>query len=294
MLSNFGAAGALLATLGAWVLLATPAWAEQYQLGCAKPPFPVKTSKRSIDGTCGNSGDTKTGPKGVQNRVKNNLCRTGPTTTLTFADFKSLQEAVAAKQITFGASFSNGQRTEHFPSNRNQLSAKSLGTRVGEGAVVRVVGLMADPHYSDVGEGEDVNCHRPTEAENDIHINLVEAPAPPRPAQHDPDHAQKLAAFHSALCTGIVVEVIPHFRPAAYEMAVLGPIADKHVPVRISGQLFFDASHHPCRNGTPGHGDPARMSLWEIHPVYAIEVCKNDRLDRCPAQDDSVWSLVRQ
>lgn len=298
MAAIFGSAAMTLGGVCAAVLLVIPASAEQYQLGCARPPFPVSTSARSIDSACGNSGETKTGQKSEQNRVKNDLCRTGPATTLTFADFKALQDAVGAKNITFGTSFSGEQRTEHFPSDRNQLSAQNLGTRVGEGDVVRVVGLMVDPHYSDVGrhKGEDVNCHLESEAENDIHITLVQAPAPPPPAKSDPPavSAQKRAALEAALCTGIVVEVIPHFRPAAYEVHVLNPIAERHVPVRISGQLFFDASHHPCRDGIPGRGDPARMSLWEIHPIYAIDVCKNDRLDQCRAEDESVWSAPHE
>jgi hypothetical protein len=39
----------------------------------------------------------------------------------------------------------------------------------------------------------------------------------------------------------------------------------------VTGQLFFDASHAPCPCGTSC--SPVRASLWEIHPVYAIEVC---------------------
>jgi hypothetical protein len=32
-----------------------------------------------------------------------------------------------------------------------------------------------------------------------------------------------------------------------------------------------------------------RVSCWEIHPVYAIDVCKNDKLSSCKADDDSVY-----
>jgi hypothetical protein len=67
-------------------LFAAPAFAEDFQLRCPKPPFPVETQARSIDSECGNAGDTKTGAKGIQNQLKNNLCRTGQPTTLTFDD----------------------------------------------------------------------------------------------------------------------------------------------------------------------------------------------------------------
>jgi hypothetical protein len=40
--------------------------------------------------------------------------------------------------------------------------------------------------------------------------------------------------------------------------------------VRLTGPLFYDASHDPC---TPTKkSSPARRSIWEIHPLYGIEV----------------------
>jgi hypothetical protein len=57
--------------------------------------------------------------------------------------------------------------------------------------------------------------------------------------------------------------------------------------VRITGHLFFDASHRPCR-GT-SRPSPRRSSSWEIHPVYNIEVCVNTSLSGCRALDDSRW-----
>jgi hypothetical protein len=189
---------------------------------------------------------------------------------------------------------------EHFPKDRSELSSGKLrtldGRPIGEGDKVQIVALMEDPHYSDVGvgKGEDVNCHDETEAGNDIHINLVESLVPPKPGKNDSNAAQKRAARNRVLCTGIVAEVIPHFRPTAFEVNILAPIADQHVPVRISGQLFFDASHHPCRGSAPGRGDPARASLWEIHPVYSIDVCKNRKLDECSATDEAVWTPVHE
>jgi len=38
--------------------------------------------------------------------------------------------------------------------------------------------------------------------------------------------------------------------------------------------LYFDSSHFPCSNGQgSGEGNPKRVSLWEIHPIYKFEVC---------------------
>jgi hypothetical protein len=41
-----------------------------------------------------------------------------------------------------------------------------------------------------------------------------------------------------------------------------------------TGHLFFDGSHKPCTGRTP-HGSSRRVSAWEIHSLYAIEVCIN-------------------
>jgi hypothetical protein len=53
-------------------------------------------------------------------------------------------------------------------------------------------------------------------------------------------------------------------------------IIDDHVPVRISGWLFFDPEHSDEVGNT-------RATLWEIHPVMQIEVFQNGQwipLDR--------------
>jgi hypothetical protein len=46
--------------------------------------------------------------------------------------------------------------------------------------------------------------------------------------------------------------------------------------VRITGQLFFDGSHHPkpCSGSLANTGDPVRATSWEIHPIYSIEICR--------------------
>ena len=35
--------------------------------------------------------------------------------------------------------------------------------------------------------------------------------------------------------------------------------------------------------------EPFRSSLWEIHPVYAFEVCTNTDATKCKENDDSAW-----
>ena len=58
----------------------------------------------------------------------------------------------------------------------------------------------------------------------------------------------------------------------------------------LIGALTFDAEHKPCANGKPAPGSPVRISVWEIHPVYAVDVCKYTTLARCKVTDDSAWT----
>jgi hypothetical protein len=58
---------------------------------------------------------------------------------------------------------------------------------------------------------------------------------------------------------------------------------------RRAVQLFFDASHTPCKGQNDTKTNPKRVSIWEIHPVYHFEVCKFKTLAACPANDNSKW-----
>ena len=60
-------------------------------------------------------------------------------------------------------------------------------------------------------------------------------------------------------------------------------------PVRITGHLSFEASHLLCDGLEPRKGHPRRVSDWEIHPVYDIEVCRNKSLRSCTITNDAKW-----
>jgi hypothetical protein len=63
-------------------------------------------------------------------------------------------------------------------------------------------------------------------------------------------------------------------------------------PVRVRGPLFFDASHVPC---TPDkEANLARLSLWEIHPAYAIDVCSETTIATCGIDDESLWTPLNE
>ena len=45
--------------------------------------------------------------------------------------------------------------------------------------------------------------------------------------------------------------------------------------LRLTGPLFYDASHRPCvfsGGKVAERHAPERRSIWEIHPIYRIEV----------------------
>ena len=91
-------------------------------------------------------------------------------------------------------------------------------------------------------------------------------------------------------CNSTTAEMSPHYRPPGWTPDRLTKLGK---PVRIRGQLFYDNSHKPC---TPGHTpNPHRVSLWEIHPVYSIDVCKSSDIDECRknSNNDAEWAPVQ-
>ena len=149
------------------------------------------------------------------------------------------------------------------------MPGATLGRRVflGEGTLVRYVGYVLEARKA--RSTESVNCHESDVAETDIHIDLVASPSVRNP------------------CSSITAEMIPHGRPKMWTRPNINKI-DR--PVRVTGQLMFDAMHDLCKNGKPTQGNPARISLWEIHPVYALDVCRSTSLQACSAGDETVWT----
>jgi hypothetical protein len=69
----------------------------------------------------------------------------------------------------------------------------------------------------------------------------------------------------------------------------LDQVIDLERPVRITGQLFFDGSHVPCKDGEPVGSNPRRLSVWEIHPIYHLDVCKFETLQKCDPAKATAW-----
>ena len=217
-------------------------------------PFQDIGVSHSIDQSCGMFGNSPFGSSmAQQNFVKNDFCAGPEYKRLALGDFVKLQDE--AQNL--------GNGPTHLLADRSALN------RLGEGSAVSFVGYINNAHYADVRGGESVNCKTTGQDANDIHVSLA--------AKSD----------ETDECQSIVAEISPHMRPAKWEADSLQALAQSHALVRFSGQLFFDGSHQPCRGGHPMV--PKRASVWEIHPVYAIEICRDAQQGACR---NEAWSAL--
>jgi hypothetical protein len=258
----------------------------KFKLDCFLPA--LNKDAIAIDNVCGNTGNSTLGSNSArQNEIKNRFCLAGAPTNpvdINFDTFDALQQAAQQKHIPFGRKevIKNGKKTsfEDLPPDRSLLidiATDGQGQHLGEGSLVRLEGFIFKAQHSNLGTGESVNCNLPTLAANDIHIAL----------SRTKKGAQTMG--ESSECETVTAEIIPHHRTKIYnrfdtkladflngkpqkkgEDKLKGkPLPLQGARVRLTGQLFFDGSHSPCRNGK---GGPPRRSIWEIHPVFAIEV----------------------
>jgi len=243
-------------------------------------PFSHKPQR--IDFLCRNTGCHKSAANDKQNAMKNNFCApTNKITPVTLKTFGDLGNASTQEP---------GVPKGEPPKSRVKL-AKIItlddGTKLGEGQTVVFVGFVVEARHSNVdkdhpltqGSGESVQCNLLGCIYNDIHVTLAE------------DQNE------TAMCRTITAEIIPHYRPPAWDLfdsPDYKTFLTTH-PVRITGQLFFDGSHMPCINGHAGfnpvtnHNDFERLALWEIHPIYAIDVCTHTDKSLCNPSDETAW-----
>src|SRR5579864_3923718 len=206
------------------------------------------------DQSCGMSGNSQSTDLRLQNLVKNNFCAGSNFREVSLNDFVTLQKQADDAHVGSG----NGPL---LLTDRGIL--RKLANGIGEGSAVQFIGYIKNAHYADITTGESVNCRSAGPEANDIHVDLVSK------------------ADEVDLCRSITAEISPHMRPAKWEIESLQTIVQQKTLVRIGGQLMYDASHRPCSGGM--RAMPQRLSTWEIHPVYSIEICKNATQDGCPA-----------
>lgn len=242
---------------------------QPFQAGCALPWS--NGQSHEIDQRCPNEGCAKKDSDKAQNRIKNNVCATGTPIQINVTSIDKLQAAV--DKLVQQGQFDYGPSNSPPPADRAKLhglstvDANGHSITLGEGTLVTIDAFVLDAKHDDVFpfgfNGEGVNCNNSLLEWNDIHVALGQTAS-----------AQQ--------CSSVTSEIIPHFRPAVWERFdsnectsphVNKPLPVKGLRVRITGQLFFDGSHKPSPCGGPaGGGNPLRRSVWEIHPVYAIEV----------------------
>lgn len=238
---------------------------------------------RPIDDNCPARGEVPDPPveandaaHALQNLAKNNFCATGVPALVTFTTFKKLQQVLEQNTPV-----SKTWGREHLPDDRDVLRSiytTSEGATIGEGTVVTFAAWLLKIRK---GGAETCNCGQTNGTAKgmiDMHLVLV--------SSWDRDRAPE--------CSSVTAEVPPHYRPDVWDGETL--LSALSHPLRITGQLMYDASHRPCSGDplTPGSRTPARISSWEIHPVYAIDVCKKKSLNSCKADDDSAWTPLDQ
>jgi|ERR1700687_1343928 len=239
------------------LLMCGLASADPFVAGCDVPFKAIATSDLEIDQQCGIDGGSTESAKQAESNAKNDFCVKGPATPIQYPTFTKLENAVTDPQ------------RKAAKTDRGVLQ-KVVGN-LGEGTLVEFVGYLLEAHVSNVGKGELVNCKTGGKLANDVHIELVKSPA-----EDDP-------------CQSVTAEMSPHLRPESW--TALPSLALKR-PVRVTGPLFFDGSHRACHGNT--RPSPNRISVWEIHPVYQFEVCKNKTLAACKASNDGVWIPLDQ
>lgn len=245
---RFRVLGTVVVTMTA--LLATIARAGAQT--CANPFFPGPATAIDSSG-CGLAGNG--GAETNQNDAKNNFCPSTGTAApqpMKIADLVALQKTVQKnKAIPFGNTTTHPLTAKAGPAtNRAPLVA------LGEGKQIVLQGFVEDARQEGA---ESVNCSKQfpnpdNDQYHDVHIYLVAQPG-------------------QAECLSVVAEMIPRHRPEAWTAAQVQAVGTAKLPVRVTGQLMFDSSHTPCQGSTAVKDDPARASLWEIHPIYKFEVC---------------------
>lgn len=256
----------------------------------ADMPFNATPVERDIDRDCSDEGTGKGDPQRGQNRAKNNFAAKGEPIPILITDIDRLEKATILARNCFAK---HGTKCKQLaidqaglPIDRGQLrdiAATGSGVKIGEATIVVLEAQILDSHYSNTkynvyknkgkppsrGSGESVNCKNKLSSaidRNDIHVVLA-------------------APGEKNECMSVTAEISPHFRPDSWRrfhnmgknsfgedinLEAKGVNFNKVQMVRITGPLFYDASHEPC---SPNHrSSPARRSLWEIHPAYKLEV----------------------
>ena len=233
----------------------------------AAPPTAAAAApcKDSLEECPANGCAAETSKRGLFNKAKNHKPTGTNALTLSFADMKELQRQ--ADEVV-------EQGTELNQEQRDSLKGFTVANgTVGEGKLVKLAGFISkglDPHPN---TGESVNCRLKTEVNNDFHITLA-------PQSTNTEFQ------------GVVVEMIPHDRPAGWTIERLKKAKQQKRKVMAVGNLFYDNDHVVNSDPSdPLSGQPKRFSLWEIHPITKFFVCLKAN-NACATTHQSQWTKL--
>ena len=205
-------------------------------------------------------------PDGLINRTKIRAPSGTVPLALTFDDFNSLQ-AQANPLVNQGLPLTQEKR--------DLLKNLTVSSgQVSEGSLVKLRGFISvgqAPHKSSTphpNRHESVNCRLTDPKDNDFHISI----------------ARKVVDNEF---NGLVVEMIPQGRDAAWRLQTLKLVQDQGRRVLVVGALFYDNKHLVNADSAhPVGTNPKRFSLWEIHPITQFFVCMKASND-CSATSTS-------
>lgn len=200
-------------------------------------------------------------PEAAANIIRRSTTTTRARVTLTIEDFEVLQ--LAANRVArqgFGIA----------PRDRARLQQLLTlhGQRIGERSMVRVRAYIVGTPSRRRADSE--NCNLVGSANNNIRLHLADTP-------------------HDTIHDSIIAEVTATHRSPEWTLAKLRMIARDGRLIMMSGQLFYDNKH--LVNNDPDAAlpeQPARLSLWELHPVTDIMVCTSTTND-CASGDATRW-----
>jgi hypothetical protein len=137
------------------------------------------------------------------------------------------------------------------PSRLSWTPAQLAQIKPFEGVSLRVVAFLSHQVKVETeGRGESTNCHFTQPEDVDWHVYLTEHPNEP-------------------IAKAVIIETTPRIRVGhKWDPKVLERWVNKDTPVRVSGFLMLDPEHRDMIGS-------ARSTVWELHPVMKIEVCKS-------------------
>ena len=251
-------------------------------LGATSPPgcgkhFDDATSCPAVG--CANPNQPKQAGNGLSNTIKKRqIDISGQPILLSFGDFRDLQNQTTHANYPI--------RIYPKPVDRNALpplKIRGSTLTLREGEYVALEGFISKARTITCGSSESVNCNNTDGSQGDativcektdIHVPLVEQPS----------QAEK---------ESVVVEPIP-LRPLRMKLkpSFLAKLRDDGTQVMVMGQLFYDSIHQPNPTGSL-QGQPARFTVWEVHPVEKFFICKKGDGTNCDASRLSDWEEVK-